>query len=92
MALLCLEMDEKESDSLPSDLLTHIYTFLMQNSLQKAAKVLQKSCDIVSLLLSNIVLVMALYICRHWQYRIPLSQDCGSSIPTTRRSRVMCFY
>lgn len=62
MALLCLEMDEKESDSLPSDLLTHIYTFLMQNSLQKAAKVLQKSCDIVSLLLSNIVLVMALYM------------------------------
>lgn len=41
-------MGEKESVALPSELLPHVYTFLLQCDFHKAAKALQKASGEVS--------------------------------------------
>ena len=37
------------SEAVPSDLLPHVYSYLVQNKLAKAASCLKKECGVVSL-------------------------------------------
>ena len=43
-----LKMSEMASETVPSDLLHYVYTYLVQCNFQKAAKALQKATDTVS--------------------------------------------